>query len=76
MNPTNMKQYVLLAFGGLLIACAQVATAAAPVEKKEECMDLQCLICPGLSSPAEYAEGNMKLLKEIVPGRDRWLFRS
>jgi len=76
MNPTTMKRYFSLALGSLLATCAQVALAAAPAEKKEECTDLQCLICPGLSSPAEYAEGNMKLLKQIVPGRDRWLFRS
>src|SRR2546428_64701 len=76
MIPTSMKHYLLLAIGSLIAAGVQNASAAAQGEKADECMDLQCLICPQLSAPEEYAEGNMKSLKQIVPGSDRWLFRS
>lgn len=76
MTPKSMKHYFLLAIGSLIAAGAHSAYAAPQGEKADECKDLQCLICPQLSAPEEYAEGNMKALKQIVPGRDRWLFRS
>ena len=76
MIPTSMKHYFLLAIGSLIAAGVQNASAAPQSEKTDECTDLQCLICPQLSAPEEYAEGNMKSLKQIVPGSDRWLFRS
>ncbi len=53
-----------------------MAPAFAEDGKKAPCVDLECLICPQLSDPAQYAEGRMKLLAEITPGKDNWLFRS
>jgi len=76
MIPKSMKHYLLLAIGSLIAAGVHNASAAAQGENTDECTDLQCLICPQLSAPEEYAEGNMKALKQIVPGSDRWLFRS
>lgn len=40
------------------------------------CQSLQCMACPALAEPQHYAEGRMKLMRQIVPGKDRWLFRS
>lgn len=76
MTSKSMKHYFLLAIGSLIAAGVHNAYAAEQSEKTGECTDLQCLICPQLSAPEEYAEGNMKSLRQIVPGRDRWLFRS
>src|SRR5690606_34296808 len=76
MTSKSMKHYFLLAIGSLIAAGVHNAYAADQSEKTGECTDLQCLICPQLSAPEEYAEGNMKSLRQIVPGRDRWLFRS
>lgn len=76
MTPKSMKHYFLLAIGSLIAAGVHSAYAAPQSEMTDECKDLQCLICPQLSAPEEYAEGSMKALKQIVPGRDRWLFRS
>lgn len=76
MIPTKMKHYLSLAIGSLLTSALQTSFAAEPASKTDDCTDLQCLICPQLSAPEEYAEGNMKALKQIVPGSDRWLFRS
>ncbi|MGE8296954.1 MAG: alginate O-acetyltransferase AlgX-related protein [Pseudomonas sp.] len=76
MTSKSMKHYFLLAIGSLIAAGVHNAYAADQSEKTGECTDLQCLICPQLSAPEEYAGGNMKSLRQIVPGRDRWLFRS
>lgn len=76
MTCKRMKHPLLLAVGSLIAAGACATPAVAQAEQAEECQDLQCLICPRLSAPEEYAEGNMKALKQIVPGKDRWLFRS
>lgn len=46
-----------------------------PASAQENC-DLQCLICPALQDPQQYAEGIMKSMKEVTPGKDKWLFRS
>ena len=45
------------------------------LENQQDC-DLQCLICPGLQDPQQYAEGVMKSMKQVAPGKDKWLFRS
>lgn len=76
MIPTKMKHYLSLAIGSLLVGGMQASFAAAPASQADDCADLQCLICPQLSAPEEYAQGNMKALKQLVPGRDHWLFRS
>ncbi|MFZ0156274.1 alginate O-acetyltransferase AlgX-related protein, partial [Pseudomonas sp.] len=62
-----------LAAAGALFS---VQGAAAQTPDQATCKGLECLICPGLSNPEHYAEGRMKLMREIVPGKDRWLFRS
>lgn len=50
--------------------------AQADPATKPGCENLQCMVCPAMSDPQRYAEGRMKLMREIVPGKDRWLFRS
>ncbi|MEX5339465.1 alginate biosynthesis protein AlgX [Pseudomonas sp. I2] len=65
-----------LALGALAAQAAEPAKASGTNADKAACSDLQCLVCPALSDPRHYAEGRMKLMREIVPGKDRWLFRS
>ncbi|WP_165665273.1 alginate O-acetyltransferase AlgX-related protein [Metapseudomonas otitidis] len=60
---------------GLALFLALVSLPALAAEAPT-CGDLECLLCPGLTDPQQYAEGNMKLMREIAPGKDRWLFRS
>jgi len=65
---------LLLALSGLAApAYAEQENAAG---EKAPCTDLQCLICPQLNDPAQYASGRMKLLATLTPGKDNWLFRS
>lgn len=52
------------------------STLAAPSLMAEECIELECLFCSALSDPASYPPGNMESMAQIVPGKDRWLFRS
>jgi len=59
----------LLVSAGPVQADSTKATGTA-----EPCDD--CLICEKISDPASYAEGQMKSLERIVPGKDTWLFRS
>lgn len=67
-----MKKFLQL--GLALLACgASLAGAAAD---KNACSGLECMVCPALTDPAQYATGNMKLMRDIAPGKDRWLFRS
>ncbi|MES2820274.1 MAG: alginate biosynthesis protein AlgX [Pseudomonadota bacterium] len=56
----------------VLLACL----VCAPAKGAEAGCDLQCLICPALDNPQEYAEGVMKSMKVVAPGKDTWLFRS
>lgn len=42
----------------------------------DDCNNLDCLLCPAIQDPASYAEGAMKLTRQITPGKDHWLFRS
>ncbi|MCE1118130.1 MULTISPECIES: alginate O-acetyltransferase AlgX-related protein [Pseudomonas] len=49
---------------------------AAEPAAKPACENLQCMACPALADPQHYAEGRMKLMRQIVPGKERWLFRS
>lgn len=51
---------------------AQGANAAG----EADCTDFDCLFCAAMQDPNSYLEGNMKLMKQLVPGTDRWLFRS
>nr|WP_314617252.1 alginate biosynthesis protein AlgX [uncultured Pseudomonas sp.] len=60
---------------GLAMAVLSLPGQAAPAGKAG-CENLQCMVCPALSDPQRYGEGRMKLMREIVPGKDRWLFRS
>lgn len=54
-----------------------VGCISMPAFAENNCKDdLSCLICPAMSDPVEYQTGAMKLLKELIPGKDRWLFRS
>src|SRR5690606_3539419 len=65
-----MKRHLLCA--SLL---ALLLPGPARAGEQPEC-GLECLICPELSSPAQYAEGVMKSLEVLAPGKDNWLFRS
>lgn len=65
-----MKTPLLCAVVMALLALAQPASA------EEQACDLECLLCPGLSDPKNYAEGIMKSLDTLAPGKDKWLFRS
>jgi len=62
----------------LALALLSLPGQAAPAAQasKPGCENLQCMVCPALSDPQRYGEGRMKLMREIVPGKDRWLFRS
>ncbi|MGC3891121.1 alginate O-acetyltransferase AlgX-related protein [Pseudomonas urmiensis] len=72
-----MKILVTLGLGAALALLSQAGQAAEPsATAKSGCENLQCMVCPALSDPQRYAEGRMKLMREIVPGKDRWLFRS
>ncbi|MBV4535445.1 alginate O-acetyltransferase AlgX-related protein [Pseudomonas urmiensis] len=72
-----MKILVTLGLGAALALLSQAGQAAEPsAAAKSGCENLQCMVCPALSDPQRYAEGRMKLMREIVPGKDRWLFRS
>ncbi|MCS5516620.1 hypothetical protein NWF32_21655 [Pseudomonas qingdaonensis] len=69
-----MKILTSLGLMAVLAAASQAGQAAeAP---STGCTSLECMVCPALSDPQKYAEGRMKLMREIVPGKDRWLFRS
>lgn len=76
-----MKILVPLGLGATLALFSLTGQAAQPAPAvatagKPGCENLQCMVCPALSDPARYTEGRMKLMREIVPGKDRWLFRS
>jgi alginate biosynthesis protein AlgX len=58
-----------------LLSCLFLASGA-NATTEAECTDFECLFCPAMKDPNSYLEGNMKLMKELVPGEDRWLFRS
>lgn len=73
-TPLHFGFAVLLSLFGLPALAAPAQPAAA--KGAPACTGLDCLICPALKDPQNYAEGRMKLLREIVPGKDRWLFRS
>ncbi|WP_332820637.1 alginate O-acetyltransferase AlgX-related protein [Pseudomonas sp.] len=65
-----MKTFYLLLASLLLLAAPALRAAVEP-----PCA-LDCLLCPGLADDAQYAEGIMKSMKRIAPGKDSWLFRS
>ena len=65
-----MKTFYLLLASLLLLAAPALRAAVEP-----PCA-LDCLLCPGLADDAQYAEGIMKSMKHIAPGKDSWLFRS
>ncbi|MBA1324209.1 alginate O-acetyltransferase AlgX-related protein [Pseudomonas plecoglossicida] len=72
-----MKILKPLGLGAALALLSQTGHAATPAQgAKPGCENLQCMVCPALSDPQQYAEGRMKLMREIVPGQERWLFRS
>jgi alginate biosynthesis protein AlgX len=58
------------------LACFSLPATATETGKRGACESLECMTCPALSDPQKYAEGRMKLMREIVPGKNRWLFRS
>nr|WP_310734963.1 alginate biosynthesis protein AlgX [Pseudomonas sp. 5Ae-yellow] len=66
---TPFMRYTALLFA---LQLAPSANAAAD----SDCTDLDCLLCPAMQDPDSYLEGNMKLMRELTPGKDRWLFRS
>ncbi|MCP5163047.1 MAG: hypothetical protein H6999_05130 [Hahellaceae bacterium] len=41
---------------------------------EQPCLD--CLVCEALKDDEPYAEGAMKSVRHITPGKDHWLFRS
>jgi alginate biosynthesis protein AlgX len=55
---------------------ASLLLLVAPVLRAEQPCGLDCLLCPGLADDSQYAEGIMKSMKHIAPGKDSWLFRS
>mgnify|MGYP002619592340 CR=1 FL=1 len=62
---------------GLLMALwFTVPTAQAQAGPNQPCLGPECLICPALSDPQQYAEGGMKIMRFMAPGRGSWLFRS
>ncbi|QXH37448.1 alginate O-acetyltransferase AlgX-related protein [Pseudomonas muyukensis] len=67
----------LLRFGlASALALSSLPAQAAEAAASGACANLQCMVCPALAEPQRYAEGRMKLMRQIVPGKERWLFRS
>lgn len=58
------------------LALLSLSGQAAEAPVRPGCENLQCMVCPALAEPQRYAEGRMKLMRQIVPGKERWLFRS
>lgn len=69
-----MNTLLPLGLAATLALLGAQAKAAEPV--RPGCENLQCMVCPALAEPQHYAEGRMKLMRQIVPGKERWLFRS
>ncbi|WP_231701657.1 alginate O-acetyltransferase AlgX-related protein [Halopseudomonas salegens] len=69
MSKALCRTAVFLSLGFL----AQTVLASEPAEN---CTSLDCLLCPAMQDPDSYLEGNMKLINQLTPGTDRWLFRS
>ncbi|MGO1501346.1 MAG: alginate O-acetyltransferase AlgX-related protein [Marinobacter sp.] len=59
-----------------LISSLMLIWLVLPAQASAQCDGLDCLLCEGLADDIEYAEGSMKSLKRIAPGKDHWLFRS
>lgn len=66
---THLRSFRTALFALLLLPDAGHA------DERADC-GLDCLICPELANPAQYAEGIMKALEVLAPGKDNWLFRS
>jgi alginate biosynthesis protein AlgX len=47
-----------------------------PLQVHAQCDELECLLCEGLADDSHYAEGAMKSIKHLAPGKDHWIFRS
>ena len=60
----------------VILSLGLLAQAVQAAEPTDNCTDLDCLLCPAMQDPASYLEGNMKLMNQLTPGTDRWLFRS
>ncbi|QQP84355.1 hypothetical protein JHT90_07910 [Entomomonas asaccharolytica] len=71
MNFSSINKSISIIIFGLL--CLVSTQALAEKNCKD---DLSCLICPALHDPVQYQTGAMKLMKELIPGKDRWLFRT
>ncbi|MBI6899608.1 hypothetical protein JET64_22620 [Pseudomonas putida] len=69
-----MNTLLPLGLAATLALLGAQAKAAEPA--RPGCENLQCMVCPALAEPQHYAEGRMKLMRQIVPGKERWLFRS
>ncbi|PYB81218.1 MULTISPECIES: alginate O-acetyltransferase AlgX-related protein [Pseudomonas] len=69
-----MNTFLPLGLAATLALTALPGQAAEPA--RPGCENLQCMVCPALAEPQHYAEGRMKLMRQIVPGKERWLFRS
>ena len=65
---------LFMRYTALLLALLLAPSANAGAN--DNCTDLDCLFCAAMQDPNSYLEGNMKLMKELTPGQDRWLFRS
>jgi hypothetical protein len=68
----NIIHYIKSWIFFLAFVCIQHVGYAAEPEKET----LECLACPELTDPTQYAKGAMKFMRQIVPGKNRWLFRS
>ncbi len=69
-----MNTLLPLGLAATLALLGAQAKAAEPA--RPGCENLECMVCPALAEPQHYAEGRMKLMRQIVPGKERWLFRS
>lgn len=65
-----MRDWLIKIPLGLVAGCLLYADASA------DTCGVECLYCPALLDPASYAEGTMKSLHMVVPGKGSWLFRS
>lgn len=73
MNHKTNNLYCLRLISFFLVIFFLQNTSHAFEYKKET---IECLLCPELMDPDQYAKGSMKLMRQIAPGKNRWLFRS
>jgi alginate biosynthesis protein AlgX len=71
-----MKKTLKYVLATTLALCSLPGIAGTADTAKDDCDELECLICPAVTDPDQYQGRGMKLMSFIAPGDNRWLFRS